>query len=167
MSGLLETNENEALKVLKFAIFNFEFSYDSFPRIFLQLFSRLPMINNILLALQILNSIADHIDVIEIEVDDSIKLYKKLVNKSKLEITNEFTELFRKLMQKNIVFPKLLKFLNKFTTSHFLFGTSLILKLKVPISTERLFRVLEFVSTESSTQACELLTAACEVSAED
>ena len=167
MNELLKANEKETLFILKFAINHFEFSYDSFPIIFSQLFSMLPLLTNLELALEILIWITNNIELYELEVSESIIIYKSLLKGSDTELLSKFTVLFGLLLNKGIDVPKVSKLLKKYTKKNFLPGISLILKLNTEMSSNLLIQLWDYISTDYHIRACELLTTACTVSKQE
>ena len=167
MSELLQENEDEALIILKFAIENFEFSYDSFPTLFKNLFSQIPVLQNLNLALDILISLLTSTDIDDLDVDNAIDFYKSLFSDPNTKILSKFTELFGILMSKGIQVRQVKKTINKYIKKHFLRGVSLMLNLRTEISSEILVKLWNLVSTESHTKVCELITEACSVSKEE
>lgn len=167
METLLNENEEEALEILKFAVFNFEFSYDTFYTIFSVLFMSLPYTKHINLVLEILNIIINYVEIPGIHLDSTINLYRIYLEDSNQLVLPIFTDLFSFLIRKGIDVPEIVPMLYKYTEKNFLSGVALILKLDKGVSGDIIIKLLKLVSTVSHVEVCNLITSSCEVSGDE
>lgn len=167
MQSLLATDEKDALDILDFAIQNFEFSYDSFPSIFKQLFVKLPEIKNLTSALDILTLLLRNIDIDQIDVEETICIYMNLLEKRDIEKLSKLTRVFGMLMNKGFEVPEIVNILNAFMNQEFLTGVSLILDLRTEVSSQIIAKLWDRISTNSHKTACKLLTKACKISKDE